>query len=399
MTEGVETVNAVENGPSALGSSSGLLDAIHQRWLEHTEGGDSQLIASRLNQQSESGEPDEESCIMLLDGYIAKIGSEHVSETLSEASAYRAGKRALQTYFESVASTKSKRMKLWDILGVIDDAYEPDKLAEMSQENEAVNGSAPELPTHSPLKPELSPRIVRVKRQYERNPGSTPWGKSQLMEALDAANQSKLKQAEIRAGLRQGKISLGEALNNPLAERMAISDLLRRVPKVGVLKTRNALKVIGAADASEVGALDSAQRNQLSEMFPLEKHQPDERRKRKTSRKQAMASLEQANEIRICRADLKKKLAAGEVTVEELFDNPAAAGMKLREMLLKLPTRVATKPENVRSIKLMDVVLHETGLLGGRPLNQLTMRQQKILLDRLTARYKEDTGTYTYRPI
>jgi hypothetical protein len=336
-----------------IGSTgTGLLDAIHQRWLESTEGGNNEFIVSRIQHEIASGQPDEEVCVELLEGYIARIGERYLGESRTETDVYLTGRRAVQSYFAANLSTEPAKISVQDVLSAIEAGYEPAELPEQSPD-------------------------------------------SQPLEALDIANHRKSEVAKIRAGLREGKISLAEALSSPFVATITIDDILIRVPHVGKVKRRRALAILQLAGETEIGTLTNEHKAQLAGMFPPEKYRPL-KRKRPTATSQSRKNiLRQGSKGRIYRAGLKRKLAAGQLSVEELLDDSVGAGMKVGELLVRLPTITGTTPKNVRSHHLRNVVLSETGLSGSKRCNQLTERQRKLLLDCLAVRYKKETGTYS----
>jgi hypothetical protein len=357
----------------------GVLNTIHRRWLERTANGDSALIIQQFNQQTGFGVLDDDARIALFDGYVARVGAENISEDGGEYSAYLVGRGAVRAFIES----NPEEVTVTRVIETIKAAYRSDKPVE------ETTGSNGWIPVQAASKPP----IKRVKRVYGHlSPDLSV--EDQRRRGTEISSQKKRDMKEIRLGMLQGEISLGEALDSPVIEKMMICDILIRVPRVGDVKLRKALKDVGLAGETEIGALTEEQKNQLAEMFPQHKHQPNKRRKFVNER-QSKESLEKANATRQHHADVKLKLAAGKIKVDEVFDDPIGARMKLRQVLIKLPTR-ASSPQRVKSRELMAVVLDATGLDGSKRLNEMTEKQKQILLDDLASRYKPDTGTYRF---
>lgn len=381
-------------------SEDGVLNSVHQRWFERTGKGDGRLImlsfASQIGSDALS-----DSCISLFDGYVARIGAGHLNEDegLDEYGAYLVGRRIVRAYIES---TDPREITINNIIAAIKTGYQADDLVGLVEQTQNGNGNndhkenqtndngrAAPKPTRTAGEPRVK-RAQRAGRSYEGS--SVPVSRG---EALDLAFQKKDQLTKIRAGLRTGNIDLREALSSPHVERAAIGDILIRVPRVGKVTSRSTLNGLDIAEGTEIGALSEDQKAQLAGMFPGEKYRPREATGR-VDRDQAMNSLKTANFARSHRASLKVRLAGGEITVEDLFNDPIGAGMKIKEFLVKLPARRGTDPKNVKSIGLMDLVLDETGLPGSKRCSELTERQKQTLLDCLAGRYNEEKGTYTY---
>lgn len=231
------------------GNGSGLLDAIHQRWLERTQGGDGRSILPQLRQHIASSEPDVEACVELVAGYIAIVGGEYVDEERDEATVYSIGVQAVEQCIEDTA-VSGKKIILQDIIDEIELAFIPG--ASISQ-------------TDSP-----------------------------------------------KAG-RKGKRS----------------------------------------------------RSRLSE---AERYQV------------RMRNLKRANEVRIYRAELKRKLAAQELTVTEILDDEAGSGMRLGEMLEQLPAYGRPKQPNQKAPALAKGVLRRAQLSADKRCSAMSPGERRRLL-------------------
>lgn len=91
-----------------------------------------------------------------------------------------------------------------------------------------------------------------------------------------------------------------------------------------------------------------------------------------------MRALEQANRIRLARADLKRRIARGDVAVADVLLDPAdeIGGMEISELLTSQKRWGAT-----RCSKFMDLV----GLSESKTIRSLTERQRSAVAAVLTA--------------
>lgn len=94
--------------------------------------------------------------------------------------------------------------------------------------------------------------------------------------------------------------------------------------------------------------------------------------------RQNMRALEQANRIRLARADIKRRIAKGDVAVADILLDPAeeVAGMELAELLTSQKRWGAT-----RCSKFMDSI----GLSEAKTIRSLTERQRSAMAAVLTA--------------
>lgn len=92
------------------------------------------------------------------------------------------------------------------------------------------------------------------------------------------------------------------------------------------------------------------------------------------SLEQRMDALEKANDIRSHRAKLKRDLAAGRISFEQLLDDPRCATMKAWDALVALPKIGRVKANRA----LSRVRMSPSKTLGG-----LSDRQRQELLEHL----------------
>jgi len=108
--------------------------------------------------------------------------------------------------------------------------------------------------------------------------------------------------------------------------------------------------------------------------------------------RQNMRALEQANRIRLARAELKRRIAKGDVAVADVLLDPSdeIAGMELYELLTSQKRWGTT-----RCAKFMDSI----GLNETKTIRSLTERQRSAMAEVLTtARPAADlTASVVYR--
>jgi hypothetical protein len=92
------------------------------------------------------------------------------------------------------------------------------------------------------------------------------------------------------------------------------------------------------------------------------------------SREQRLRALQQANEIRLARAKLKKELASGKLELAQILAEPPACvrTARLRELLLALP--------KIGSVKA-GRILAQCGIAHSKTLAGLSDRQRAELLN------------------
>lgn len=406
MSSSEATVGAFQEFETSNGVlSTGLLDAIHEEWLQRTNGGDGRFITTELNHLIASGQSDNEPYVSLLGGHIALIAKEHIDTERDEATLYEVGKKAVMSYSETVAAG-AKKMKLIDAIDAIEAAYISEMEAEPEPELAPQDIHLPPEPEPEPPEPKAhvetmtilsQPRIRKAKRQSSEQRDNSPKIPIHKMEALERANEKRSRQAKIKTSLREGKLNLSEALDEPGADTLAIAKFLRCIPSVGPIGVKKALKAANLAPETQVGALTDDEKIHLISLLPAKEHQKP---RKSTSRgTQAMESLKLANELRIYRAGLKRKLTAKEMTVAELLEDEKGAGLKLFEVLTALPVtrRQRKTPRNTKSHQLAETVLQETGLPGDKRCRDLTPRQRQRLLDCLSSRDQGERYSYSIK--
>jgi hypothetical protein len=97
-----------------------------------------------------------------------------------------------------------------------------------------------------------------------------------------------------------------------------------------------------------------------------------------TNGRQNMRALEQANRIRLARAELKRRIAKGDVAVAEVLLDPSdeVAGMEISELLTSQKRWGST-----RCTKFMDSI----GLQETKTIKSLTERQRSAMAAVLNA--------------
>lgn len=87
----------------------------------------------------------------------------------------------------------------------------------------------------------------------------------QRRDALERANDVRLKRAKLKRDLRAGRIRASYIIANPpeWLETMKVMDLLMAVPRIGRVKVSKALKVVQISHAKTVGGLSHRQRQEL----------------------------------------------------------------------------------------------------------------------------------------
>lgn len=87
----------------------------------------------------------------------------------------------------------------------------------------------------------------------------------QRLTALAEANRIRMWRAELKRDMKAGRADVAGLLAAPPAElgTMKVYDLLRAMPKVGVVKTRKVLRRLAIAPSKTVGGLSPRQRQEL----------------------------------------------------------------------------------------------------------------------------------------
>jgi hypothetical protein len=92
------------------------------------------------------------------------------------------------------------------------------------------------------------------------------------------------------------------------------------------------------------------------------------------SREQRLRALEQANEVRTARAELKKELASGTIELVQILADPppCVRTARVRDLLLVLP-----KIGSVRAARILAL----SGIAHSKTLGSLTERQRGELIN------------------
>lgn len=92
------------------------------------------------------------------------------------------------------------------------------------------------------------------------------------------------------------------------------------------------------------------------------------------SHDQRMSALKHANEIRVARAELKRNIRAGSLSILDVLEDPAAdvAGMKILSVLVAVPKLGEVKARRI--LQLLQISERKT--LGG-----ISDRQRSVLAD------------------
>ena len=104
--------------------------------------------------------------------------------------------------------------------------------------------------------------------------------KPQHMQALDKANEWRLKRAKLKGRIKEGKLLPEEVVCEPprYARNMTIGELLRAQQRWGRTRTRKFLAGLALLENRTLGKLTLRQRNQLAGALQ-EKHERQQDRK------------------------------------------------------------------------------------------------------------------------
>ena len=91
----------------------------------------------------------------------------------------------------------------------------------------------------------------------------------QRKAALEKAAAARHARAELREKIKQGEISLEEALNSedPIASRMKVSALIESLPGYGKAKAAKIMDELAISSTRRVKGLGARQREQLLEVL------------------------------------------------------------------------------------------------------------------------------------
>jgi hypothetical protein len=91
----------------------------------------------------------------------------------------------------------------------------------------------------------------------------------QRMDALNKANDVRVKRAQLKKDLKDGKAKIETILGNPpeYVETAKVVDILMAVPKFGRVKANRFLTVCKISPSKTVGGLSERQRTELIGLF------------------------------------------------------------------------------------------------------------------------------------
>ncbi len=93
----------------------------------------------------------------------------------------------------------------------------------------------------------------------------------QRQHALEKAAKARLKRAELKKDLKDGKITLSGVLKKAEKDetiaKMKVSALLASLPGIGAAKSKQIMEHIGISESRRIGGLGSHQKEALIERF------------------------------------------------------------------------------------------------------------------------------------
>jgi hypothetical protein len=91
----------------------------------------------------------------------------------------------------------------------------------------------------------------------------------QRMEALQRANDIRVKRAKLKKDLKDGRVRIEEVLDNPpeYVSTAKVFDMLMAVPKFGRVKAARFLNQCRISQSKTVGGLSERQRTELIGLF------------------------------------------------------------------------------------------------------------------------------------
>jgi S13-like protein len=89
------------------------------------------------------------------------------------------------------------------------------------------------------------------------------------MDALRRANDVRVKRAQLKKDLKDGRVRVESILRNPpeFVETAKVIDILMAVPKFGRVKAARFLNTCRISQSKTVGGLSDRQRTELIELF------------------------------------------------------------------------------------------------------------------------------------
>jgi len=94
--------------------------------------------------------------------------------------------------------------------------------------------------------------------------------KEQRVEYLRKAAEQRVKRAAFRDDLKEGKVTLIEALDmcgDPVVGRLHVRLLIESLPRCGKAKAHRIMEEIGISESRRIQGLGARQREQLIEML------------------------------------------------------------------------------------------------------------------------------------
>jgi len=91
----------------------------------------------------------------------------------------------------------------------------------------------------------------------------------QRMDALQRANDVRVRRAKLKKDLKDGKVKIEQILGAPpeYVETAKVIDILMAVPKFGRVKAARFLNTCRISQSKTVGGLSDRQRTELIELF------------------------------------------------------------------------------------------------------------------------------------
>ncbi len=110
-----------------------------------------------------------------------------------------------------------------------------------------------------------SPRMATSKTQTQAPARSL----DQRMEALKRANDIRVRRAQLKKDLKEGRVQIDEILLDPpdWVSTAKVFDMLMAVPKLGRVKAARLLNQCRISQSKTVGGLSERQRTELVNLF------------------------------------------------------------------------------------------------------------------------------------
>lgn len=203
---------------------------------------------------------------------------------------------------------------------------------------------------------------------------------TQRMDALKRANEIRSDRAQLKRNLKSGRTWVVDVLEAPAewALTMKLYDLIVNVPKYGRVKTNRLLQQCRISPSKTLGGLTDRQRVEVMEILrcmprPVAVEVDEEPAAKNTSDDaQHMGALGEANRVRLTRAEIKRGLKDGTLSVAELISMPPEAilNMEIEEFLGALP-----RWGGQRARRLLDPIPVKANKL----IRELTERQRMAI--------------------